>query len=58
MDFTPTPEQQELKNAVRDLATRECTPERLLAWESEPAGIDDGTWRAIAELGWLGVGAP
>lgn len=58
MDFTPTPEQQELKNAVRELATRECTPERLLAWEHEPAGIDDGTWRAIAELGWLGVGAP
>jgi alkylation response protein AidB-like acyl-CoA dehydrogenase len=58
MDFTPTPEQQELKTAVREFATRECTPERLLAWENEPAGIDDRTRRAIAELGWLGVGAP
>jgi alkylation response protein AidB-like acyl-CoA dehydrogenase len=58
MDFTPTPEQQELKTAVREFATRECTPERLLAWEQEPTGIDDRTRRAIAELGWLGVGAP
>jgi alkylation response protein AidB-like acyl-CoA dehydrogenase len=58
MDFTPTPEQQELKNAVRDFASRECTPERLLAWERDPAGVDDGTRRTIAELGWLGVGAP
>jgi len=58
MDFTATPEQQELKNAVREFATRECTPERLLAWEREPAGIDDATHRAIAGLGWLGVGVP
>ena len=58
MDFTPTPEQQELKNAVRDFATRECTPERLLAWEGEAPGIDDATRRAIVGLGWLGVGAP
>ena len=58
MDFTPTPEQQELKNAVREFATRECTPERLLVWENEASGIDDRTRRAIAALGWLGVGAP
>jgi acyl-CoA dehydrogenase len=58
MNFEPTPEQQELKDAVRELARRECTPERLLAWENEPAGVDDATRRAIAELGWLGVGAP
>jgi len=58
MNFDPTPEQQELKNAVRDLASRECTPERLLAWESDPTGIDEATRRTVADLGWLGVGAP
>jgi len=58
MNFTPTAEQQELMNAVREFATRECTPERLLAWENDAGGIDDATLRAVAELGWLGVGAP
>ena len=58
MNFDPTPEQQELMNAVRELASSECTPERLLAWESDAAGVDDTTRRAIAGLGWLGVGAP
>src|SRR5690606_37507783 len=58
MDFDFSPEQQELKNAVRQLAARECVPERLLAWESEPTGADEATRRRIAELGWLGVGVP
>lgn len=58
MDFSPTPEQQELKNAVRQLAARECTPERLLAWEADAAGVDEATRRTVASLGWLGVGAP
>ncbi|HEY8514204.1 MAG TPA: acyl-CoA dehydrogenase family protein [Candidatus Binatia bacterium] len=58
MDFDFSPEQQELKNAVRQLAARECVPERLLAWESEPTGVDEATRRRIAELGWLGVGVP
>ncbi len=58
MDFSPTPEQQELKNAVRQLATRECTPERLLAWEADAAGVDEATRRTVVSLGWLGVGAP
>jgi alkylation response protein AidB-like acyl-CoA dehydrogenase len=58
MDFMPSPEQQELKNAVRQLAARECVPERLLAWENEEGGVDEATRRRIAELGWLGVGVP
>jgi alkylation response protein AidB-like acyl-CoA dehydrogenase len=58
MNFLPTPEQQELKNAVRQLVTRECTPDRLLAWESDPAGVDESTRRAVADLGWIGVGVP
>lgn len=58
MNFDPTPEQQELKSAVRDFASRECTPERLLVWESDAVGIDEATRRVVADLGWLGVGAP
>ena len=58
MNFLPTPEQQELKNAVRQFVTAECTPERLLAWESDPSGVDETTRRAVADLGWIGVGVP
>ena len=38
---TPTPEQQELKDAVARFCTEQITPERLTAWEREPRGIDD-----------------
>lgn len=58
MNPSPTPEQQELKRAVRDFVTRECTPERLLVWEADPNGVDEDTRRTVARLGWLGIGVP
>jgi acyl-CoA dehydrogenase len=54
----PTAEQAELKAAVRDFLAREVTPERLLAWESDPLGVSPELRRAVAELGWIGIGAP
>jgi len=58
MHLAPTPEQIELKAAVRRFCEEQVTPERLAAWEREERGIDEATWRAIAELGWLGLGLP
>jgi alkylation response protein AidB-like acyl-CoA dehydrogenase len=54
----PTAEQAELKTAARELLDREVTPERLLAWESDPAGASREVRRAVAELGWVGLGVP
>lgn len=54
----PNAEQNELKNAARDLLAREITTERLLAWESDPRGVSPDLERQIAELGWLGLGVP
>lgn len=54
----PTPEQEELKQAIREFCAREVTQERLLAWESADGDATDGLRRAIAELGWLGLGLP
>jgi 3-oxocholest-4-en-26-oyl-CoA dehydrogenase beta subunit len=54
----PTAEQAELKTAVRDFVQREITPERLLAWESDPLGAPPEMRRSLAELGWLGLGVP
>jgi len=54
----PTAEQVELKAAVRDFLAREVTPERLLAWESDPVGVSPEVRRAVAALGWIGIAAP
>lgn len=54
----PTEEQSELKRAVAEVLASEVTPERLLAWERDPTGADEGIWRHAAELGWLGLGLP
>jgi alkylation response protein AidB-like acyl-CoA dehydrogenase len=58
MDLFPTPEQQDLMDAVERFCREQVTPERLLAWEREPRRIDAACWRAIAELGWFGLGLP
>jgi alkylation response protein AidB-like acyl-CoA dehydrogenase len=54
----PTKEQQELMEAVERFCQEQITPERLAAWEGEPRGVDERSWRSIAELGWFGLGVP
>ena len=58
MRLSPTTEQQELKDAVRRFCREQITPERLARWQAEPSGIGASCWRAVAELGWLGLGLP
>jgi alkylation response protein AidB-like acyl-CoA dehydrogenase len=56
MHPTATQEQKSLMEAVERFCREQVTPERLQAWEREPRGIDAGSWQAIAELGWFGLG--
>jgi alkylation response protein AidB-like acyl-CoA dehydrogenase len=58
MHLSPSPEQQSIKDAVRRFCEEQVTPERLAAWDKEPRGVDDSCWRAVVELGWLGLGLP
>ncbi len=58
MYLAPTPEQQELKDAVRRFCQEQITPERLAAWDTEPQGVDRTFWSMVAELGWFGLGVP
>jgi len=51
-----TEEQAELKASVERFWRAQVSPDRLAAWAKDAAGIDDPTWRAIADLGWLGIG--
>ncbi len=58
MRLAPTPEQAELKAAVRRFCDEQISPERLTAWARTPRGIDESTWQAIAALGWFGLALP
>ncbi len=54
----PTPQQEELRAAVRDLCSREVTVERLLVWEGASDASELALLESIAALGWLGLGVP
>src|SRR5262245_7999565 len=56
MRLAPTPEQQEIKDAVRRFTSEQVTPERLATWARSGEGIDAETWRQVAQLGWFGLG--
>lgn len=55
MRFAFTADQLALRDAVRDLLTRECPPDVVrAAWE----GKDTELWRRLADMGVVGVAAP
>ena len=58
MDFGFTPEQDELRNQARRFLDAELPLDRILAWSSDPARIDRGLWKRMAELGWTGLTVP
>jgi alkylation response protein AidB-like acyl-CoA dehydrogenase len=56
MDFTFTPEQQDLRAAVRDVATDRCTPARLREVIENHDAYDAELWSLLAgELGLVGI---
>ena len=58
MYLAPTPEQQELKDAVRRFCQEQVTPERLAVWDKTPTGVDEDCWHMVGQLGWFGVALP
>lgn len=58
MQLSPSPEQQDLVDAVERFCLEQVTPERLHTWQGASRGIDATTWAAIAGLGWFGLGVP
>lgn len=55
MKFEFTPEQLALRDAVRALLDKECSPEVVrAAWEGRP----NDAWRRLAEMGVVGMTAP
>ena len=55
MDFAFTDEQQALQTQARSFLAERFPPERVAELADSDAGWDPGSWRELAELGWLGV---
>jgi alkylation response protein AidB-like acyl-CoA dehydrogenase len=56
MDFTFSAEQQDLRAAMRDVATDRCSPARLREAIDHHDGYDAELWRLVAgELGLVGI---
>jgi alkylation response protein AidB-like acyl-CoA dehydrogenase len=58
MDFSFTDVQQELRAQARSYLAQRCPPERVAELADSGEGWDPGSWRELAELGWLGVSVP
>ena len=58
MDFSFNDVQQELRAQARSYLAERYPPERVAELADSPEGWDPGSWRDLAELGWLGVSVP
>ena len=57
MDFSLTPDQQELQALAARVLSDRCTMEHLKEVE-DGSGVDLALWRELAELGLVGIGMP
>jgi len=58
MDFTFSPEQEELRASVRAFLEQESPPSYWRAMLEDERGFRDGVWDAMVELGWVGLLVP
>jgi alkylation response protein AidB-like acyl-CoA dehydrogenase len=59
MKLSFEPDQLALRDAVRDLLRKECTPDVVRkAWEAPAGELDRGVWDALADMGVLSVLVP
>src|SRR5581483_8356951 len=55
MDFSFTPEQEQLRREARDYLADRYRVERVAELADSAEGWDPASWPELAELGWLGV---
>src|SRR6266508_3201040 len=58
MDFTFSPEQDALRDAVRATLANEAPGTYVRAMIDDDAGVTPQLWSKIADLGWLGLLVP
>jgi len=55
MDFGFTDEQEALRKAARDFLSERSTTKLVRTLMSSKTGFDEGLWKSMAELGWMGT---
>ncbi|MDX2381454.1 MAG: acyl-CoA dehydrogenase family protein [Acidimicrobiia bacterium] len=58
MDFSFSPDQEELRDLARRIITDRCTPEHLRAISDTVSGTDLELWRSLAAAGIVGISLP
>jgi alkylation response protein AidB-like acyl-CoA dehydrogenase len=58
VDFTFSPEQEELRRVARSFLAAEAAPAYVRAMIDDPAGVTDDFWSRASELGWPGLLVP
>jgi alkylation response protein AidB-like acyl-CoA dehydrogenase len=58
VDFTFSPEQEALRQAVRDFLARETPSAWCRAMVDDEGGMTEDVWTKLADLGWLGLLVP
>lgn len=58
MHFDFSPEQYMLRDTLRDVLTRECTPRHVRAMWDDPSGRSPDRWSTLGRLGVLGLCVP
>lgn len=58
MDFGFSEEQELLQASAREFLRAEAPPSFARAMMDDPVGITEKVWRALADLGWLGLVVP
>jgi alkylation response protein AidB-like acyl-CoA dehydrogenase len=58
VNFNYTEQQNMLRTMAREFLTGECPKSRTRELERDGKGYDPGTWKRMAELGWMGLVLP
>jgi alkylation response protein AidB-like acyl-CoA dehydrogenase len=58
MDFAFSEEQGMLRDSARSFLSSRFSPERVVELAESPEGWDRGSWKELADLGWLGLSVP
>src|SRR5439155_8913198 len=58
MDFGLTDEQEALKKSAREFLTDRSTTALVRKLMTSKTGFDEGLWKELSELGWLGTAIP
>jgi alkylation response protein AidB-like acyl-CoA dehydrogenase len=58
VNFNFTEQQNMLRTMAREFLAGECPKSRIRELEKDGKGYDPGTWKRMAELGWMGLLLP